>query len=73
MERVKRALVEGGITRANKPPGVAVTPGIRTWEDLVRPPAPDGPKWCGGGQDRSGGAWCAAAAAARLHVAAGCE
>lgn len=34
--QVKRALFEGGIARANKPPGQAATPGIRSWEDLVR-------------------------------------
>ncbi|CAG9466518.1 unnamed protein product [Pedinophyceae sp. YPF-701] len=32
--RVKEALMEGGIERANPPPARRHTPGIRTWEDL---------------------------------------
>ena len=34
--RVKQALIAGGISRANKPDGIRNTPGIRSWEDLVR-------------------------------------
>lgn len=35
VERVKKALFDGGIERANKPEGVRNTPGIRSWEDLA--------------------------------------
>jgi hypothetical protein len=34
--QVKRALFDGGIARSNKPEGRSATPGIRSWQDLVR-------------------------------------
>lgn len=34
VEKVKRALFDGGIARSNKPPGKSATPGIRSWDDL---------------------------------------
>ncbi len=40
--QVKRALFDGGISRANKPAGQSATPGIRAWEDLVRERGVDG-------------------------------
>ncbi|KIY96369.1 hypothetical protein MNEG_11594 [Monoraphidium neglectum] len=36
VEKVKRALFDGGIARSNKPEGRSATPGIRSWQDLVR-------------------------------------
>ena len=37
VHKVKQALFDGGIARANKPEGVRNTPGIQSWADLVRP------------------------------------
>lgn len=38
-----QALWAGGIERANKPPERRATPGLRTWEDLVRQGREEGP------------------------------
>ena len=60
--RLKQALWNGGIQRANRPAEVAATPGLQRWEDLaiayahqvmaddkkVRMPAPDGGRRPGG-------------------------
>lgn len=35
MQKVKQALFDGGIARANKPDDVRNTPGIQRWQDLV--------------------------------------
>lgn len=36
VHKVKQALFDGGIARANKSEGVRNTPGIQSWSDLVR-------------------------------------